>query len=87
MNVPRQPELLEPLQLTTFLIRHFRIHQGLWTLQVVFRTSGHNFVAAGDTAAFPSVVASVVGIGLRPVEVADELTVDAAAVNPARARP
>ncbi|CAD6514355.1 hypothetical protein ACFQ3P_04490 [Paraburkholderia sabiae] len=75
---------LEPLELTTLLIRHYGIHRGLWTLHVEFHTSGHNFVPTGKDIVYPAVVAGVRALGLRRVEVADQLTVDAAAVNPVR---
>uniref|UniRef100_UPI003BEF1284 hypothetical protein n=1 Tax=Burkholderia arboris TaxID=488730 RepID=UPI003BEF1284 len=75
---------LESLELTTLLIRHYGIHRGLWTLHVQFHTSGHNYVPAGKDTAYPAVVVGVRCVGLRSVDVADELTVDAAAVNPDR---
>lgn len=76
---------LEPIELTTLLIRHYGIHWGLWTLHVRFHTSDHNYVAPEMEAVYPAVIVGVRSIGLRPVKVADELTVDAAAVNPDRA--
>jgi hypothetical protein len=75
---------LEPLELTTLLIRHYGIHCGLWTLHVDFHTSGHNYVPTGKDTAYPAVVTGVRSLGLRRVETADALTVDAAAVNPIR---
>jgi hypothetical protein len=84
-HLPQVP-VLESLELTTLLIRHFRIHRGLWTLLVNFRSSGHNYIESTEegTSAFPAVITRLTGVGLRAVEVADELSVDAAAVNPAR---
>lgn len=81
-SLPYAP--LEPLELTTLLIRHYGIHRGLWTLHVDFHTSGHNFVPTGTDTAYPSVVTGVGALGVRPVEAADPLSVDATAVNPAR---
>ncbi|CAE6863555.1 hypothetical protein R75461_08119 [Paraburkholderia nemoris] len=83
-NTPLPYPLLEPLELTTLLIRHYGIHRGLWTLHVNFHTSGHNFVPTGTDVAYPAVVTGVRGLGLRQVKTADPLTVDASAVNPAR---
>lgn len=76
--------VLEPLELTTLLIRHYGIHRGLWTLHVRFHSSGHNFVPTGKDTAYPAAVIGVRALGLREVETADLLTVDAAAVNPKR---
>ena len=85
MSDPALPyPLLQPLELTTILIRHYGIHRGLWTLHVEFRTNGLNFVPPGADAAYPAVVTRVAALGLRRVETADPLTVDAAAVNPER---
>jgi len=71
-----------PLELTTILIRHHHIHRGLWTLTVNFRFQGTN-IRSFDDAVLPGALLTVQGIGIREVEVADPLTVDAAAVNPA----
>ncbi|MCC8397349.1 hypothetical protein LJ656_32785 [Paraburkholderia sp. MMS20-SJTR3] len=85
MSDPALPyPLLEPLELTTLLMRHYGIHRGLWTLHIVFRTNGLSFVPPGTDAAYPGVVTRVEALGLRRVETADPLTVDAAAVNPER---
>jgi hypothetical protein len=74
-----------PLELTTILIRHHGIHRGLWTLAVSFHVQGLNFPASnGDGTSLPGALLGVQGIGIRQVDVADPLTVDAGAVNPAR---
>ncbi|WP_339939889.1 hypothetical protein [Undibacterium luofuense] len=73
-----------PLELTTILIRHHGIHRGLWSLVVNFRVQGINYQPdPQDLAAHPAALVAVDYVGIREVEVADALTVDAAAVNPA----
>jgi len=73
---------IEPLELTTLLLRHHGIHRGLWTLQVNFTTRGYNVVSADEGTARPAVLVGVESVCLRAVRAADELSVDAAAVNP-----
>lgn len=76
-----------PLELTTILIRHHGIHRGLWALTVDFYVQGTNFSQSdGEGIPLPGALLAVKGIGIREVEVADALTVDAAAVNPAPGR-
>lgn len=75
--------MLSPLELTTMLIRQNGIHRGLWTLKVEFHIQGTNFIVG--EGAMPGACIGVKYIGIRQVEAADDLTVDAAAVNPATA--
>lgn len=58
------------------------IHEGLWQLQVVFGNSAANLNLNGHLV--PTAITSVVGLQVSRVEQADELTVDAAQVNPAK---
>jgi hypothetical protein len=86
-NLSSMPKITltnSPLELTTILIRHHRIHRGLWTLNVNLQFQGTNY-RRNDSATLPSALIMIQGIGIREVEVADALTVDAAAVNPAPA--
>jgi hypothetical protein len=73
---------IEPMELTTVLLRHHGIHRGLWTLQVNFVTSGHNVVSADGETARPAVLVGVQSVCLRSVQRADELSVDAALLKP-----
>ncbi|GMG90250.1 hypothetical protein SGO26_09340 [Cupriavidus metallidurans] len=73
-----------PLELTTILVRHHGIHRGLWSLTFSLNCQGSNFSANdGNSATYPGALITIQGIGIHEVEVADQLTVDAAAVNPA----
>ena len=62
------------------LIRAADIHEGLWQVQVMFGHSAVNLNLNGHLT--PSAIASVVGLQVARVEQADELTVDAAQINP-----
>ena len=62
------------------MIRAASIHEGLWQIQVMFGNSATNLMLNGHLS--PSSIASVVGLQLARVEKEDELTVDAAKVNP-----
>ena len=84
MTDERRPPRVSPLELTTLLVRHHGLHEGLWTLDVQFNAAGFNNTPPGLEQSFPAVTVSMTSIGLvRPVT-PDHLTVDAAAVNPAR---
>src|SRR3990167_1422040 len=64
------------------LLKLADVHEGLWQIQVIFANSATNINLNGHLT--PSAIASVVGMQLARVEQAgDELTVDAAVVNPA----
>lgn len=65
----------------TALIRLGDVHEGLWQIQVVFGNSAANLNLNGHL--MPSAITSVAGLQLSRVAQADELTVDAAEVNPA----
>lgn len=82
MSDEGQTPELGPLELTTLLLRHHRIHAELWTLKVRFKTAGLNAVAAGSEEVVPSVLVGVQSVQLHRVAEPDGLTVDAAAVNP-----
>lgn len=63
------------------LLKLADVHEGLWQIQVIFANSATNINLNGHLT--PSAIASVVGMQLARVEQAgDELTVDAAVVNP-----
>lgn len=72
-----QKELIE------LLIKHRDVHEGKWLLSVGFGMTGGNF---GPTAseATPGAIVSVAHIGIQRAEIGtpDEMTVDAAVVNP-----
>ena len=63
------------------LLKLANVHEGLWQIQVMFANSATNINLNGHLT--PSAITSVAGIQLGRVEQADELTVDAAVVNPA----
>ena len=66
----------------TALVKLADVHEGLWQIQVIFSNSATNINLNGHLT--PSAIASVAGVQLARVETEDELTVDAAKVNPAK---
>lgn len=62
------------------LVKLADIHEGLWQLQVIFANNAVNMNLNNHMA--PTAMASVVALQLGRVEALDELTVDAAQVNP-----
>ena len=88
MGEEGHPPRISPLELTTLLVRHHGLHEGLWTLDVQFNAAGYNNTPQGMEQSFPAVTLSMTSVGLVCPKTADHLTVDAAAVNPVRtARP
>ena len=64
------------------LLKLADVHEGLWQIQVMFANSATNINLNGHMV--PSAITSVAGVQLARVETEDELTVDAAKVNPAK---
>lgn len=62
------------------LVKLADIHEGLWQVQVMFGNSAANLNLNGQLV--PSAITAVAGLQLARVETLDELTVDAAQVNP-----
>lgn len=62
------------------LVKLADLHEGLWQVQIMFGNSATNLNLNG--ALVPSAITSVVALQLARVETPDELTVDAALVNP-----
>ena len=62
------------------LLKLADVHEGLWQIQVMFANSATNINLNGHLT--PSAITSVAGVQLGRVEALDELTVDAAKVNP-----
>ena len=62
------------------LVKLADLHEGLWQVQIMFSNSATNLNLNGSLV--PSAITGVAALQLSRVETADELTVDAAAVNP-----
>lgn len=68
-------------ELVTLLVKHLDIHEGHWQLSVAFGLGAGNM---GDSPENLNPVAFVMvgSVGIRKVEEANSLTVDASATNP-----
>ena len=64
------------------LIRHSDIHEGLWGLYVEFGLAGANIGAAPGGDLNPAAIVPIVKLGLQRFEQPNNLTADAAIVNP-----
>ena len=62
------------------LVKLADLHEGLWQVQVMFSNSATNLNVNGHLT--PTAITGVAALQLMRVEQADELTVDAAEVNP-----
>jgi len=72
-------------ELVEMMVKSQNIHEGKWRLIVVFGIQGVNFVPPGSNEALPTAIIPVQKIGLQRVkndEKEDNITVDAAKVNP-----
>ena len=66
----------------TALVHLAELHEGLWQIQMVFGNSAANLNL--NEHLMPCAITAVAGLQLARVEEVDELTVDAAVVNPHR---
>jgi hypothetical protein len=73
-------------ELAEILIKHLDIHDGLWGVYIEFGFAAANVPVANEEekGVFPASMAVVRTIGIQPFEGANNLTVDAAKVNPGR---
>ena len=73
-------------ELTEVLIREMGIHNGHWGIYVEFGVYGVNFQARESEAYDPAAVVPVKQIGIQRYEKSNDMTVDAAKVNPLKRR-
>ncbi|MBI3630895.1 MAG: hypothetical protein HY221_00980 [Candidatus Sungbacteria bacterium] len=69
-------------ELVEALIKRQNLHEGLWGLYVEFNLGAGNF-GTDDNSLTPGAIISISKIGLIKADQPNNLTVDAAAVNPA----
>ena len=70
-------------ELAEILIRQSDIHEGFWGIYLEFALSAANITIAPGRDVTPAAVVPVVKIGLQRFPEANNLTVDAAIINPA----
>lgn len=82
--------MAEPTQITfsykelvELLIKHAGLHEGIWGLFVTFGMQATN-AGPNENDLKPAVIIPVVGIGLQKFEKENNLSADAAKVNPLR---
>ena len=68
-------------EVVTALLREQRIHKGLWSLYVKFGISAAN-IGETETDVRPAAIIPILEIGLQKAEKENNITVDAAQVNP-----
>lgn len=70
-------------ELTTLLIKHQGIHEGLWslTVQMGFQAA-HIKVGPSDEDVVPAAIVPLIKIGIQKQDKPNPLTVNAAEVNP-----
>ncbi len=72
-------------EIAEILLRHHGLHEGIWGVYIKFGIKGAN-VGASDSDLMPSAIVPVLQIGLQKFEKENNLSVDAAKVNPPKAR-
>lgn len=66
------------------LLKQNHIHDGLWSLYVQFGLAAAN-AGPSEQDLKPSAIVGVLSLGITKVDKANNITVDASAVNPSRA--
>ena len=69
-------------EVVTALLKQEGIHEGVWGIYVKFGIKGANFGESDDTLT-PTAIVPVLALGLQKFEKINNLSVDAAVVNPA----
>jgi hypothetical protein len=73
--------ILNHKELATLLVKHVGVHEGYWQLSVAFNLGAGNMGASPEELN-PMAFVAVNGVGVRRVDQANPLTVNAAEVNP-----
>jgi hypothetical protein len=83
--------ILTHKDVTTALIKHQKIHEGIWQLYVEFGMAAGNMPIAEENKdslrVCPTAIIPVKGIGLMMVDKKNPLAVDASEVNPPATKP
>jgi len=73
-------------ELAEVLVKKLDLHEGLWGLYIEFNFGAANVPASPDGKILsPAAIAAIKGIGIQKFDTPNNLTVDAAVVNPAQA--
>jgi len=75
-------------ELAELLVKKLDIHEGLWGIYVEFTLGAANVPASPDGKSIaPAAISAIKGIGIQRFDAANNLTVDAAVVNPPQPGP
>ena len=73
-------------ELAEILVKKLDIHEGLWGLYIEFNFGAANVNAGPDSKSFaPAAITAIKSIGIQRFDAPNNLTVDAAVVNPPQA--
>jgi hypothetical protein len=73
-------------ELAEVLVKKLDLHEGLWGLYIEFNFGAANVNASPDGKSLaPAAIAAIKSIGVQKFDTPNNLTVDAAFVNPAKA--
>jgi hypothetical protein len=73
-------------ELAEILVKKLDIHEGLWGIYVEFSLGAANVPASPDGKSIaPAAIAAIKGLGIQRFDAPNNLTVDAAIVNPVQA--
>ncbi len=72
-------------ELAEVLVKKLDIHEGLWGLYIEFNFGASNLSTGPDPKSFaPAAIAAIKSVGIQRFDAPNNLTVDAAVVNPAQ---
>jgi hypothetical protein len=75
------------LELAEILIKRLDLHEGFWGVYFEFGHAGANVPTSPDSKSFqPAAITIIQRVGIQRFDVANNLTVDAAQVNPIKGR-
>lgn len=76
--------MFEHKELATILVKQQGIHKGHWALSVLFGLSAANVTGTfqGESRMCPTAILPVLNVGIRALDVPNDMSVDASKVNP-----
>lgn len=82
--MPEQTEIMfTHKELLELMLKKQNIHEGLWMISIKFGMQATNFgVATDGSDTLPTALIPIVGVGMHRAEKLNNITVDAAVVNP-----
>lgn len=83
-KITRDPILVNYKDLATLMVKQQGLHEGLWGIYVRFGLRASNIPVQHEhgTSLMPTAILPLLEIGIQPFSEANDLTVNAAIVNP-----